>query len=80
MSQEPNRPIVGANPEGVGDPESAARAVQQMFTSIAPRYDLLNHVLSFNIDRLWCHCFFQNLPLRVQSDNIMAGRFQEPLA
>ena len=24
-----------------------------MFTCIAPRYDLLNHVLSFNIDRLW---------------------------
>ena len=24
-----------------------------MFTSIAPRYDLLNHVLSMNIDRLW---------------------------
>jgi demethylmenaquinone methyltransferase/2-methoxy-6-polyprenyl-1,4-benzoquinol methylase len=24
-----------------------------MFTSIAPRYDLLNHVLSFNIDRFW---------------------------
>jgi demethylmenaquinone methyltransferase/2-methoxy-6-polyprenyl-1,4-benzoquinol methylase len=24
-----------------------------MFTSIAPRYDLLNHVLSFNIDRWW---------------------------
>ncbi len=24
-----------------------------MFTSIAPRYDLLNHVLSFNIDRVW---------------------------
>ncbi len=24
-----------------------------MFTSIAPRYDLLNHILSFNIDRLW---------------------------
>jgi demethylmenaquinone methyltransferase/2-methoxy-6-polyprenyl-1,4-benzoquinol methylase len=24
-----------------------------MFTSIAPRYDLLNHVLSFNIDHLW---------------------------
>jgi demethylmenaquinone methyltransferase / 2-methoxy-6-polyprenyl-1,4-benzoquinol methylase len=26
-----------------------------MFTSIAPRYDLLNHVLSFNVDRLWWH-------------------------
>jgi demethylmenaquinone methyltransferase/2-methoxy-6-polyprenyl-1,4-benzoquinol methylase len=24
-----------------------------MFTAIAPRYDLLNHILSFNVDRLW---------------------------
>ena len=24
-----------------------------MFNSIAPRYDLLNHILSMNIDRLW---------------------------
>jgi demethylmenaquinone methyltransferase / 2-methoxy-6-polyprenyl-1,4-benzoquinol methylase len=24
-----------------------------MFTAIAPRYDLLNHVLSCNVDRLW---------------------------
>ena len=27
--------------------------VQQLFSQIAPRYDLLNHVLSFNIDRSW---------------------------
>jgi len=27
--------------------------VQAMFSDIAPRYDLLNHVLSFNIDRGW---------------------------
>jgi len=46
-------PVVGAAPDGSGDPRSAARAVQQMFTSIAPRYDLLNHVLSCNIDRVW---------------------------
>src|SRR5580698_8016727 len=27
--------------------------VQRMFSQIAPRYDLLNHVLSLNIDRGW---------------------------
>ena len=45
--------VVGAAPEGADDPQSAARAVREMFTAIAPRYDLLNHVLSFNIDRMW---------------------------
>ena len=29
------------------------RQVQQIFSEIAPRYDLLNHVLSLNIDRSW---------------------------
>ncbi len=45
--------VVGAAPVGATDRESASRAVREMFTSIAPRYDLLNHVLSMNIDRLW---------------------------
>lgn len=45
--------VVGAAPEGAQDRHSAALAVREMFTSIAPRYDLLNHVLSFNIDRMW---------------------------
>ena len=53
MGQQQSTHIVGAVPEGTRDPNSAAKAVQEMFTSIAPRYDLLNHVLSFNIDRLW---------------------------
>ena len=44
---------VGASPEGALDEQSAAAAVQSMFNSIAPRYDLVNHVLSANIDRLW---------------------------
>src|SRR6201984_3889878 len=44
--------VIGAAPEGAQDPASAARAVQKMFSAIAPRYDLLNHILSFNIDRL----------------------------
>jgi demethylmenaquinone methyltransferase / 2-methoxy-6-polyprenyl-1,4-benzoquinol methylase len=45
--------VVGAAPEGAGDQQAAAQAVREMFTSIAPRYDLLNHVLSFNVDRMW---------------------------
>ncbi|HEX4321031.1 MAG TPA: ubiquinone/menaquinone biosynthesis methyltransferase [Acidobacteriaceae bacterium] len=43
----------GATPEGAVDEHGAAIAVQAMFNSIAPRYDLVNHVLSANIDRLW---------------------------
>lgn len=50
---ETKPPVVGAAPEGASDQREAARAVREMFTSIAPRYDLLNHVLSLNIDRLW---------------------------
>ncbi len=43
----------GAKPTGAADETSAAQTVQQMFNAIAPRYDLLNHVLSANVDRLW---------------------------
>jgi demethylmenaquinone methyltransferase/2-methoxy-6-polyprenyl-1,4-benzoquinol methylase len=44
----------GAKPVGSQQDEtSAAHAVRQMFNSIAPRYDLLNHILSANVDRLW---------------------------
>src|SRR6266404_4841971 len=53
MNQESNERIVGAAPAGALDRESAAQSVREMFTSIAPRYDLLNHVLSFNVDRIW---------------------------
>jgi len=45
--------VIGAAPEGTSDAQSAGRAVREMFTSIAPRYDPLNHVLSLNVDRLW---------------------------
>jgi demethylmenaquinone methyltransferase/2-methoxy-6-polyprenyl-1,4-benzoquinol methylase len=45
--------VVGAAPAGAADESTAATAVRDMFSSIAPRYDLLNHVLSMNIDRVW---------------------------
>ncbi|MGD0681077.1 MAG: ubiquinone/menaquinone biosynthesis methyltransferase [Terracidiphilus sp.] len=46
-------PVIGAKPQGANDEASAAAAVREMFDQIAPRYDLLNHVLSINVDRLW---------------------------
>jgi demethylmenaquinone methyltransferase / 2-methoxy-6-polyprenyl-1,4-benzoquinol methylase len=46
-------PTPGARVEAAQDQNAAANAVRQMFSSIAPRYDLLNHVLSFNVDRYW---------------------------
>jgi demethylmenaquinone methyltransferase/2-methoxy-6-polyprenyl-1,4-benzoquinol methylase len=43
----------GARPVGATTEKSAAANVQQMFDSIAPKYDLLNHLLSMGLDRWW---------------------------
>jgi demethylmenaquinone methyltransferase/2-methoxy-6-polyprenyl-1,4-benzoquinol methylase len=40
-------------PAGMSDPREAAQWVRGMFGRVAPRYDLLNHLLSFHIDRFW---------------------------
>jgi demethylmenaquinone methyltransferase/2-methoxy-6-polyprenyl-1,4-benzoquinol methylase len=46
-------PAKGTRPEGAHTEADASRQVREMFTQIAPRYDLLNHVLSMQLDRVW---------------------------
>src|SRR5258705_7957064 len=43
----------GTRPEGAATEADASNKVREMFTQIAPRYDLLNHVLSLQLDRFW---------------------------
>jgi len=47
------QPIAGTRPEGARNEREAAARVREMFTRIAPRYDFLNHLLSFSLDHVW---------------------------
>jgi len=58
----------GTKPKGTADEADAAHWVQRMFAGIAPRYDLLNHLLSFNIDRSWRKALLEQF----------AGRLEHP--
>ncbi len=45
--------MTGTTPRGADSEQAAAQWVRGMFGRIAPRYDLLNHLLSFNLDKRW---------------------------
>ena len=50
----PDRHVLpGTQPPGAADEAAAARHVRKLFSDIAGRYDLLNHLLSLNVDRYW---------------------------
>lgn len=42
--------------------DKSGSRVKQMFHEIAPRYDLMNHLLSLNIDRYWRRAAVQLVP------------------
>ncbi len=46
-------PGKGTTPRGAANERQAAEYVRGMFGRVAGRYDLLNHLLSFQIDRYW---------------------------
>lgn len=43
----------GTTPQGTATEEQAAQYVRGMFGQVAGKYDLLNHLLSFQVDRYW---------------------------
>ncbi|MGA7622325.1 MAG: bifunctional demethylmenaquinone methyltransferase/2-methoxy-6-polyprenyl-1,4-benzoquinol methylase UbiE [Candidatus Acidiferrales bacterium] len=45
--------LPGTRPAGALNEREASARVREMFGSIAPRYDFLNHFLSFSLDRVW---------------------------
>lgn len=45
--------VTGTTPQGAANEQEASRWVRGMFGHIAGRYDFLNHLLSFNLDRRW---------------------------
>ena len=45
--------LPGTRPGGIEDEAAAAGRVREMFGRIAPRYDLLNHLLSLRMDVAW---------------------------
>lgn len=53
-----------------------ARQVRRIFSEIAPRYDLLNHVLSLNIDRRWRRAAVRRLAWEREPD----GRYLDACA
>lgn len=45
--------VEGARPAAESSEREAAEHVRELFSSIAPTYDRLNHLLSFGLDRRW---------------------------
>ena len=44
--------------------DKSGQRVRRMFAEIAPRYDLMNHLLSLNIDALWRSYTVRRVPPR----------------
>jgi len=63
----PGRPV---RPAGM-EPDEKAKAVQRMFSGVAPRYDLLNHLLSLNVDRSWRRRAVDRLLSRCRNDGVI---------
>jgi demethylmenaquinone methyltransferase/2-methoxy-6-polyprenyl-1,4-benzoquinol methylase len=53
MNEAANAPLQGSAPGSPDATDSTTRAMRTMFSAVAPRYDLLNHILSVGRDIAW---------------------------
>jgi demethylmenaquinone methyltransferase / 2-methoxy-6-polyprenyl-1,4-benzoquinol methylase len=53
QNPEAEKTASGTRYEGARDEQETSRRVREMFSGIAPRYDLLNHLLSLRFDSVW---------------------------
>lgn len=73
----PSSPVVRPAPQGAAETSAEKRRyVRAMFSAIAPTYDLLNHVLSLNIDRSWRNRALARLAWEARPD----GRYLDACA
>jgi demethylmenaquinone methyltransferase / 2-methoxy-6-polyprenyl-1,4-benzoquinol methylase len=59
---------MGLTEPGQKNAEEHARRVREMFAKISPRYDVLNHLLSVNIDKRWRRRVVNELRLLLPED------------
>ncbi|MCD0461674.1 bifunctional demethylmenaquinone methyltransferase/2-methoxy-6-polyprenyl-1,4-benzoquinol methylase UbiE [Roseiconus lacunae] len=62
-SGEPTLPVNRDQPFDRTPLDKSNERVREMFRQIAPKYDLMNHLLSMNIDKYWRRCAVKRLNL-----------------
>ena len=62
----------GTTPPGIEGDHAVSNWVRDMFGRVAPRYDLLNHVLSFNADRYWRWRTVRQLRIQLEPADVVA--------